>query len=78
MGGDITETHYYQNLTTKAAHSKQKGKKSVTKKSPKSGIEIGEQIAKIVHDPNKIEYDPIPKYHGMSATDLWKKAVGLT
>ena len=65
-------------MTTKAACSKRKGKRSVAKKSPKTGIVPGEQNAKIVHDPNKIEYDPIPKYHGISASDLRRRAVGLT
>src|SRR5687768_9319166 len=78
MGGYLTQTQYCQESSTKAARSKRKGKRLVAKKSPKSGIVPGEEEPRKVNDPNKIVYDPIPKYHGTSASDLCRSAVGLT
>ena len=65
-------------MTTLSARARQKGKRLVARKSPKTEKVLGKGKTKAVSDPNKIEYDPIPKYHGTLAKDQRKKAVGLT
>ena len=71
-GGDLTKTQHYQEAT--AQHNK-KGKRTVAKKTPRSEVKPvnAEEV-----DPNKIVYDPIPKYHGTSASDLRDAGLDIT